>query len=652
MLIYFVLAALAAPVSAASGVAASPGAAEAAQLPATSLASDHNLASEHNLAHNRTWLTLLGYHSPDGGAARSDVISPEFFLSPNGARDPLAELIATEAAMAAPETGNPDLHAQCRFRGRYLWLKTQNALPADLPVMPCPAFETWAGGEKPTGASIIFASGDLGNPATFYGHMLLRMTTDNQKPGDALLESTINNGALFPPDENGIVYVMRGLSGGYRATYSHTAFYLHLHRYSEKQMRDIWEYKLDLTPAQTDLLVAHAFELQGVFNKYYFMRQNCAYRIADLVNVAIGQDVVEESKPWVMPVDVLDRMMETRNGGVPLVKSAERIDSRRTRLRNKYAALTPAERASLTAYLRVPKAGIEDRVATLDANGQARVIETLLDYYSVASIDAKGKDKPSEAAPEEQALKRDLLVARMSRPAGRADFGTPVVPLKPHEGQKSTLLQISLGDNSTLGGRAQIRFRFAYNDFLSITPGALPYSELSFGDIRVEGDNHKYTLRTFDVMRITTLNLSQSGLPNEGGLAWRVRLGAEQEQLACDDCLTGFVEGGVGKSVWLGKSTVGYALAVARLAGSDTRYGALKAGITSGLIFNSGKPWRTAAEVTAWQNLSKGGRPLAQAKLETRYALNQNADIGLEIHAEDDGVRTTTDVRSTLSIYW
>ncbi len=595
-----------------------------------------------SLAKDHVWRGLLGFHS---GSRQSDVVSPEYFLSSNGRSDPASELEATRVAMMVPVGENPDKHAQCRFPARYLWLKSHHALEGVSDV-ECPAFQKWIGARKPTGASIIFASGDLSNPATFYGHMMLRLTTGTETTQGSLLENAINNGAIFPEDENGFVYVFRGLTGAYKATYSRTDFYKHLHRYGETQMRDIWEYRLDLTQDQTDLLTAHAYEMVGEFNRYYFLRQNCAYRIADLIGVATDTDLLPEGKAWVMPVDVVDRMVSAQNAGKPLVQSAELLESRKSRLRDKYLSLSSLEQRRVGQFLAAPNQSLDRLVGGLDTNGQARVIETLLDYYSVPEA------SDETTTPEMRGAQRNLLVARMARPAGRADFGAQPTRLLPHEGQKSALLGVSLGDNSALGQDVQLRLRFAYNDFLSITPGALPYSELSFGDLKLNTDGRHVSLQSLDVVRITTLNLSQTGLPKEGGsMAWRLRGGTERYRIDCNGCLTGIAEANVGKAARLGKWSVGYAMVGARIYGTNPIYGALQGGITTGLIFNTGKAWRTAGEFGLWKG-DAGKSAIFSGHIETRVALSRNVDLNLVLQQESDRSRTTNEVRSGLIAYW
>ncbi|MEL6678792.1 MAG: hypothetical protein AAFQ51_08800, partial [Pseudomonadota bacterium] len=73
-----------------------------------------------------------------------------------------------------------------------------------------------------------------------------------------------------------------------------------------------------------------------------------------------------------------------------------------------------------------------------------------------------------------------------------------------------------------------------------------------------------------DLIRITTLNVSRSRLPYDTAWAWRFRVGAEDRDLACDDCLVGFVEGGIGGSrMTPDASLAAAALIEARLTSTD-----------------------------------------------------------------------------------
>ena len=596
------------------------------------------------LSQDRTWRGLLGYTAGSSGV--SDIVTPEFFLSPDGSRDAAAELTATVAAMQAPIGSDPDQHAQCRFPGRFLWLRRQHLVPTDTPHLPCPQYQAWLGTPAPTGASVIFASGHLSNPATFYGHMLLRLTSEGASASDALTETTLNYGAISPPDENPVLYIARGLSGQYDATFSGLEFYRHLHEYTEISMRDVWEYKLDLTVDQTAMLAAHSWEILRVHNHYFYLSENCAFKIAELVGVALDEPVDLVGKPWVMPVDVLDSLIRARNGDGPLVTSTVRLDSRQTRLRQNYLALTPRERGRVQAFLKAPQGGVEPHVSDLDPDSQVRVLQTLIDFFSV------GETATAEGSTEARQIRRNLLLARLDRPVGQARFEGLPAPVAPHLGQKSSLFQASLLDNSELGQGGEIRFRAAYNDFLSITPGALPYSELSFADIRVDLHGDQLSLRSLEAVRITSLNISQTGLPEDGGLAWRVRIGAEQETLSCRTCLNAYLEGNVGKAAWVGQAGVAYALVGARVVGPDAMDGALHLGATSGIIMPISQRWRAQVEVGTWQDLNGDDRLRTVARAETRFMVGRGQDISLELLTDDTRGQSAMEIRAGFSTYW
>ncbi len=627
---------------------AQPVAAEVPVPPAA--ASSATLAA---LADAPTWRILLGFeplHEDKGNRrkakpAESDIISSDFFLASDGSHDPQAELIATKQALEAPVTGDPDQHAQCRFPARLMWLEQQHVLRPDLQHVTCPAYDKWLSEAKPNSASIIFASGHLTNPATFYGHMMLRLGTDTNDGHDTLLDPTLNYGAVLPDHENGLVYVARGLSGQYTSIYTVLPFYQHLNRFNEVQNRDVWEYKLDLTDDQTRLLAAHAWEHLKASNRYYYLRQNCAYRIVELLSAVTDAKLVPE-KPWVMPVDVLETLSRARNGDHPLVRSVERLESRQTRLRDKYLALAGREQTAVNAYLRSPERGVQPALANLTPDGRKRVVETLIDYYSASEA-----EKP--LTPAEESDKHDLVLARFRLPAGAADYGDIAKPAKPHEGQKSTLFQVLAGSNSELGEGLELRFRPAYNDFLSRAPGSLPYSELSFGDLRIGLYDGKISLRAFDALRITTLNVSQTGLPRTSGFSWRMRAGAEQAFLGCTDCVAAHFEADWGQSFILGEHVVAYGLAGGRLRSAVSGHGTVDAGLTGGLIFNAKGAWRTSGEVNLWHDVTGGGRPTDTiVRLETRYGTSSRWDLSASAAWQSYGKQSATEFRGGLSYFW
>ena len=85
--------------------------------------------------------------------------------------------------MLQPLSGDPDAHAKCRFPARLMWLREQLADYRDaLADIKCPAFSAWAAIDDVASISLIFASGYLDNPASYYGHLFLKFNARRDNP--------------------------------------------------------------------------------------------------------------------------------------------------------------------------------------------------------------------------------------------------------------------------------------------------------------------------------------------------------------------------------------------------------------------------------------------------------------------------------------
>lgn len=608
-------------------------------------------SDNQHLASQRVWRGLLGYNILRSGppAQVSDIVSPEFFLSPTGMRDPAAELDATLKALSAPVGPDPETHAQCRFPARLLWLKSQHVLPDAIPAVDCKKYKAFLTDKPPTSASLIFASGHLSNPATFYGHMLLRLTSSEDVAPNVLLESTLNYGAIFPENENPVVYVGRGLTGGYGSTFSVMNFYQHLHRYNEVQNRDVWEYRLHFRPDQIALMSAHAYERLRIFNRYYYLKENCAYRIAELISLVVDEPIVPDDKPWVMPVEVLEKAATARNDNQPLVTAVVRLSSRQTQLNDRFQVLSAPERRAATAFLKRPMSDPEQVIGDLKPAAQARVLETLIDFYNVSEAEAIDKAGEGRISEEAKRARQSLLRARLKRAPGRADFGPPIAPPPPHSGQKPTLFQVTGFRSKEDNTGAELRFRAAYNDFLSISPGALPNSELSFGDVRVLLKNNRLRLRSLEAVRITTLSVAQPGLEQRQSKSWRMVVGAESERLNCQACLEGMARFGIGHSQRIGPF-VSYGLAEGKVTVGGHDRTSVWTGLTVGSIYNQSGPLRASAEGTYWTPVGEG-KPYFRATVETRMVLTPQADFTVGAIYEDRRPSANTEWRIGVAFY-
>ena len=169
-----------------------------------------------SLHEQRYWRLLLHYRPNWISGYESEVDDPGFFLAPNGKTDSKAELEATITGFFSSElVGRSIQPARCAFIARYEWLKAALAIEETrLPPEPCERFSSWYKELNPDSLSLIFPAAFLNNPASTFGHLLLRIDQKGQTEATRILAYTINYAADLPSDI-GVEYIYRGVFGGY-----------------------------------------------------------------------------------------------------------------------------------------------------------------------------------------------------------------------------------------------------------------------------------------------------------------------------------------------------------------------------------------------------------------------------------------------------
>ncbi len=597
-------------------------------------------ADKLHLSENRYWRALLHYrqtHNNQG--VKSSVISPEFFLSPEGSKNPSAELSATLAAFFQAPGEDLNQHPQCRFVARYQWLrKSLDWGELTPPDVKCEKYQAWSVNGRVNSISVIFATGYLSNPASLYGHLLLKFNTPDAIAANELLDPSMSYGALVPPQESGVVYIYKGLLGGYDAGFSHEKFYRHNHSYAEVDLRDLWEYQLALSKAETDAVVAHGWELLRVKFNYLFFSENCATAIAELLSLVIEQPLLADT-PWAIPSTVFNKLVLIDRDGVPLVAKVGRIPSRQNRFYDKYFALSPAEQHVLRLLVNTPQQFNAEQYLQLSEPQQVRTIETLIDYYQFRSAD--------EHQPEKyRSVKQALLIERLRLPSGNSIWPTDNPPA-PHEGQPPMLLQASTFENSNLGGGIELRIRPAYYDFLALDAGRAPNSSLSMFDLRTVFENNRMRFKSLDLVEIETLNLSRTNLPGDGGNAWKIKFGFEQQDLSCDSCTVFNIESGAGRAARITSSAVAYGMLEGRAQSSALESGTLAATARIGLAWDILPGWRTRFAVgeRAYMNGNRAVDPIIH--WENRFGNHHDWDWRLTYEKH-----VASEIKASASFYW
>src|SRR5450830_283034 len=514
------------------------------------------------MASDPLWLRLLHYEKPVAipGKSKSAIHSEDFFLSPSGSDDPRKEL---EAALVEMQSINnePDKDIRCRFPARVSWIETQTDMKHDFDYKQlCPAFYTWTHGNsgvatdmRITSISIVLATGYLGNPASYYGHTLLKFNSHTSDNSSDLLDKTVNYGAFSTRGDNPASYIIKSILGGYDAGFSQIDFYFHENMYGENENRDLWEYQLDLPQTDVDFVVAHAWEVLGKKYTYYFFRQNCAYRMAEIVQVLPGLDIIPHERPFTIPQTLTQKLVHATYAGHPLIAKVVYYPSRQSRFYEKYLKLKPQQAALLK---RMVRQGVDINIADVNAlpvDTKQQIVDGVIDYYRFTN------ENPQAPTSQLDPNYLKAVAARFVLPPGGAQE-TIQREISPDMGRPPSWAQIGEMYSSHDGNAISLRIRPAYYDQLDGDGSHIRNASLTMGDTQLSIKEGNIKLHRFDLVSVDSANQGVSGLANDRGLAWKVRVGAEQAFTGCLNCLVarGQADIGMGRQVTQHTFLAGY----------------------------------------------------------------------------------------------
>lgn len=482
--------------------------------------------SFEKLSSDPHWLKLLHYSSPLIGKARSDVTSKDFFLSEDGRSNPFQELKATIKAIHESET------SYCKFPSRRIWLEGKGL---SFPKRECKDFLEWTRGNSIKSVSLIFASGYLGNPASFFGHPLLKLNFKDERSPHDFLDTAINYGAFTPPNVDPFSYAISGIFGGYNAGFTSADFFFHANNYSELELRDMWEYELQLSEDQVRELVAHLWDMKGATISYLFFSDNCAYRMGEVLELVTNKEFVSEHSPYAIPAALFHKLYE-----YSLVTDLKLLKSRQSRMTEKVLSLSSHESRSLHRIVDDPSYINSARFISEPKDSRSKILEATIDYYSYRLVTEKDDEVLKES-------RKQLLKQRLALPP--KTFAWNEIPLTPpHKSQRPILTQIGFVQSENFGRTGTFRFRPVYYDLVSPDSGRPPRSSLSVLDFELNANEERLWLKNFNLISIETLNLSRTHLKNDGGFAWRFKVGADQVNLSCNTCTVPKLEVGGGKA--------------------------------------------------------------------------------------------------------
>jgi Domain of unknown function (DUF4105) len=583
------------------------------------------------LADERLWHLLLHYKSTLLGSVKSEADGTGFFLHPRGKVDPQGELEATLKAFFSSASSDDRRaknwqHPQCRFPARYDWLKTQLAFDSSkLPEQPCARFEAWRMALDPGSVSLVFASHYLSNPASMFGHTLLRLNHSKRQGSQSLLDYGINYAAITTT-RNGFLYAILGIAGGFEGRFANFPYYMKVQQYGNLESRDLWEYDLNFSQEQIDRMLRHLWELGSTYFRYFFFQENCSYHILSLLEVANPQlHLTDQFSFTVIPSDTV-RLITQQSGLVSKVVYRPSILSQFTQKR---WAMDAAESRLLWSVLKTKSLeNIAD--AEIEARRKALVVDAAVDLVQHHKLGHR-----DTLSQEDKEFGQRLLVYR-----SQLGVQTPAIPetqlsSPPELGHGTSRLRLAAGVTEGIGGFLEFSYP-SFHDLLDPPEGFPPHSQLELltPTVRYYPEIRRLDLERFEAVHIISLSPVDAFMKKP---SWQVNVGYQTLwDLDCRLCHWFRAEVGSGMALQIGRDDhhLAYALlnmeaGVAKAFNPDFR---LSPGVMVGSIIQPLQPWRVHLRTSLYYPVVGGRSFYYRNFLRQHVAFTRNLGLRLELN--------------------
>ena len=539
-----------------------------------------NQATQQKLWQQSEWLNLLHFdgdgETPDD--YKSSIRDKRFFLAEDGSSNAETELLATIAGFYNTELKD-DHNPQCKYIARFNWLSKKLTIDlVTLPTVHCEKYISWRKDVQPEYITLIFPTYHLNSPSSMFGHTLLRLDPGIDKGDSKWLSVAVNFGANTPDGENSLLYAYKGLAGGYPGLFVTDYYYKKIQEYNRIEHRDIWEYQLNLTPEETELMVTHLWELQDINFDYYFFDENCSYRLLELLEVARpGTELTDEFTITAIPIDTVKAIQK-----VGMIESLEYRPARATTLSYMLEQI-PEQHHEIAIQLSKNIETSKSPVFTnLTKDEQRELIEIAYTYLRYQQAE-EGRD-PAIAKQSFQLLKLRNTYPKSKNP-------TVPAPVPPDKGHVSKRTSFALGkrlDNYY----GEFGFKMSFHDLEDNEEGFLQGASINIGSLQIRAEENE-TIRLYRLDLIDIFSLAprtQFFKP----VAWRVYTGFERQFTKGVDQLGYHVTGGGGGNWKFLENNQFYTLATGRLEINKQMNNTIEPGLGFITGFLSHFGWSTA----------------------------------------------------------
>jgi hypothetical protein len=481
------------------------------------------------LSKEKTWLKLLHY---DIDKKRSSINSEDFFLSKDGKKNPKKELLAT--IQNYQDVKDQNSSAVCKFPARYMWLSKQINLPNyEMINHSCTKLQKWYNSKHVKSISLLFVSGYLGNPASTFGHSFLKLNQEDETRSD-LFDLSVSYGALVPNQENGFVYIFKGITGGYDAGFTDKYFYTQDLVYSHTEFRDIWDYKLNLSQDEKEFLLLHIWELIGKKFQYFFTHRNCGYEVSKLLELVIDEPLVKDADVWFAPVETFHRFNEIdKKREKKLIEKITYIPSEQQLIYNHFKILSKEEKAIASRMIQQDKQSLKD--TKLSETQKIHITDFILAYYKYMLVKERDNNQTIQK-------KNKILLQRLQLPQQKKQNIPIEKRASPHLDNKPRSLSLSLSHSQEYNN--YLSFRFIPFGIEAIGQNTLRGNALSILDTTIGIKDKEIFIDKLDFIKVDNYKTMQLPFQDENPWSWQLQVGLKNIDKSYDM----FAKSGIGRA--------------------------------------------------------------------------------------------------------
>ncbi len=468
-------------------------------------------AQQLHLADSNEWLKLLHYEISTSVFAkkfRSKFRGP-FYIAPDGTENPENEMKSSLRLLFSPKTR----FQQCKYLSRTKFFVRKLKIQTG-DIEPCAERKAWKQELNAQAISLIFASADLSNAASSFGHTFLKLSNPSNKQKKELLDYGINYAADANQSE-GVLFALKGLFGLYNGKFTMLPYHQKIREYINAEGRDIWEYALNFSAEEVDDLIDHLIELEGSSAPYYFLDENCSYQLlAALEAVRPELNLTAQFKYFTIPIDSLKRVMAVTG----LVKT----QNFRKSLKNKFTeSLNGLSLKQTNAIKKLIIQGAEIDYKIPDADSftkieQTEILDATLNHLALRAF-------KNNTNLENEIYNVSVQRARLQTISREMPVTEPPPPQATHDSSAS---YVSFYRNNQIDF-LNFRFRHAYHDFISDDSGGIPFSQNNVLALEIgfNSEARQLQLIEFDFLDLLSSN---PVTPFEYPLTWKSKLSLQK----------------------------------------------------------------------------------------------------------------------------